>query len=184
VEAAIRLHPLVRDRLDDVKRVEIRSHRSSMVILDKTGPLHNFADRDHCMRYMMAIGLIHGTMTAEHYYDHVAADPRIDRLRAKMNMAESPRYEKEYHDPAKRTNANSIQVFFKDGSKTPLSEVLYPLGHRKRRQEGIPVLMAKFERNVGRVFAPRQRDAILKSCLDQERLEAMAVNEFMDLLTT
>jgi len=182
VEAAIRLHPLVKDRLDDIERVEIRCHNSSMVILDKTGPLHNFADRDHCMRYMMACGLIFGTMTAEHYQDHIAADPRIDRLRAKMNMAESPRYEREYHDPAKRTNANSIQVFFKDGSKTPLSEVLYPLGHRKRRREGIPVLMAKFEQNVARVFAPRQRAAILHACLEQQRLEAMAVNEFMDLL--
>jgi aconitate hydratase 2/2-methylisocitrate dehydratase/2-methylcitrate dehydratase len=182
VEAAIKLHPLVKDRLEDVKRVEIRSHRSSMVILDKTGQLHNFADRDHCMRYMMAVGLIHGTMTAEHYYDHIAADPRIDRLRAKMNMAESARYEKEYHDPAKRTNANSIEVFFKDGSKTPLSEVLYPLGHRQRRQEGIPVLMEKFEKSVGRVFAPRQRDAILKACLDQARLEAMPVNGLMDLM--
>jgi len=182
VEAAIKLHPLVKDRLDDIKRVEIRCHNSSMIILDKTGPLHNFADRDHCMRYMMAVGMIFGTMTAEHYHDHIAADPRIDKLRARMNMAESPRYEKEYHDPAKRTNANSIQDYFTDGSKTPLSEVLYPLGHRKRRQEGIPVLMAKFEKNVGRVFASKQRDAILHACLDQQRLEGMAVNEFMDLL--
>src|SRR5262249_7088799 len=117
-----------------------------------------------------------------HYHDHIAADPRIDRLRAKMNMAESPRYEKEYHDPAKRTNANSIQVYFKDGSKTPLSEVLYPLGHRQRRKDGIPVLMEKFERNVGRVFAAKQRDAILAACLEQRRLEALPVNEFMDLL--
>src|SRR5262249_13030626 len=158
---AIQIHPVVKDRLDEIKRVEIRCHDSSMVILDKTGPLHNFADRDHCMRYMMAIGLIFGTMTAEHYHDHIAADPRIDRLRAKMNMAESPRNEKEYHDPAKRTNANSVEVFFKDGTKPPLSEVLYPLGHRKRRQEGIPVLMEKFEKSLARVFAPRRRDAIL-----------------------
>jgi 2-methylcitrate dehydratase len=182
VEAAIRLHPLVKDRLDDVERVEVRCHNSTMVILDKTGPLHNPADRDHCMQYMMAVGMIYGTMTAEHYEDHVAADPRIDRLRAKMRLAESPRYEREYHDPAKRTNANSIQVFFKDGTRTPLSEVLYPLGHRKRRKEGIPALMEKFESNVARVFAPKQRDAILAACLDRKRLEAMPVNEFMDLL--
>ena len=182
VEAAIKLHSLVKDRLDDIKRVEVRCHNSSMVILDKTGPLHNFADRDHCMQYMMAIGMIFGTMTAEHYHDHIAADPRIDRLRAKMHLAESRQYEKEYHDPAKRTNANSIQAFFKDGSKTPLSEVLYPLGHRRRREEGIPVLMAKFEKNVGRVFASKQRDAILAACLDQKRLEATPVNELMDLL--
>ncbi len=183
VEAAIALHPLVKDRLDDIKRVEVRCHNSSMVILDKTGPLHNFADRDHCMQYMMAIGMIFGTMTAEHYYDHIAADPRIDKLRAKMHLTESKQYEREYHDPAKRTNANSIQVYFKDGSKTPLSEVLYPLGHRKRRREGVPVLMAKFEKNVGRVFAPKQRDAILAASLDQRRLEATPVNEFLDLMT-
>jgi len=182
VEAAIKLHPLVKDRLDDIKKVEIRAHNSTMVILDKTGPLHNFADRDHCMRYMMAIGLIYGTMTAEHYHDHIAADPRIDRLRAKMNMRESKQYEREYHDPKKRTNANSIQVFFRDGSKTPLSEVLYPLGHRKRREEGVPVLMKKLEGAVGRVFASKQRDAIVAACLDQKKLEAMPVHRFMDLL--
>ena len=182
VEAAIRLHPLVKDRLDDIKRVEVRCHNSTMVILDKTGPLHNFADRDHCMRYMMAIGMIFGTLTAEHYYDHIAADPRIDRLRAKMHLAESKQYEREYHDPKKRTNANSIQVYFKDGTRTPLSEVLYPLGHRKRRKEGMPVLMGKFETAVGRVFAAKRRDAIVDACADQKRLEAMPVNEFMDLL--
>ena len=97
-------------------------------------------------------------------------------------LKESAQYEREYHDPAKRTNANSIQVFFKDGSKTPLSEVLYPLGHRRRRKEGIPVLIDKFEKSVARVFAPKQRDAILRACLDQKRLESMAVSEFMDLL--
>jgi 2-methylcitrate dehydratase len=183
VEAAIKLHPLVRDRLDEVQRIEVRCHNSTMVILDKSGPLHNPADRDHCMQYMMAIGLIYGTLTAEHYEDHVAADPRIDALRAKMRLRESAQYEREYHDPAKRTNANSIQVFFKDGTKTPLSEVLYPLGHRRRRKEGVPVLVEKFEKNVARVFAPKQRDAILRACLDPKRLEAMAVNEFMDLLT-
>lgn len=182
VEAAIKLHPLVKDRLDDIKRVEGRCHNSTMVILDKSGPLHNPADRDHCMQYMMAVGMIYGTMTAEHYEDHIAADPRIDALRARIALKESAQYEREYHDPAKRTNANSIQVFFKDGTKTPLSEVLYPLGHRRRRQEGIPALMEKFERNVARVFAAKQRDAILKACLDPKRLEAMPVNEFMDLL--
>jgi 2-methylcitrate dehydratase len=184
VEAAIKLHPLVKDHLDDVARVELKCHNSSMVILDKTGPLHNFADRDHCMRYMAAIGMIYGTMTAEHYQDHIAADPRIDRLRARTRMTESKQYEREYHDPAKRTNANSVQVFFKDGSKTPLSEVLYPLGHRRRRKEGVPALMEKFERNVGRVFAAKRRDTILAACLDQKRLEATPVNEFMGLMAT
>ena len=182
VEAAIRLHPLVKDRLDQIKHIDVRCHNSTMVILDKTGPLANFADRDHCMQYMMAIGLIYGDMTARHYEDEIAADPRIDRLRAKMHLTEYAKYEREYHDPARRTNANSIQVFFKDGSKTPLSEVLYPLGHRKRRREGIPALLHKFEQNVGRVFAAKQRDAVMAACLHQTRLEALAVHEYVDLL--
>jgi 2-methylcitrate dehydratase len=133
------------------------------------------------MQYMMAVGMIYGTMTAEHYEDHIAADPRIDALRAKMRLSESPQYEREYHDPDKRTNANSIQVFFRDGAKTPVSEVLYPLGHRKRRTEGVPVLMEKFEKNVARVFAAKRRDQVLAACLDQQRLEALPVNEFVDL---
>jgi 2-methylcitrate dehydratase len=183
VEAAIRLHPLVKDRLDDIKRIDVRCHNSSMVILDKSGPLYNFADRDHCMQYMIAIGMIFGKMTAEHYEDHVAADPRIDRLRAKMVLREDRTYSRDYLDPAKRTNSNSIKVHFNDGTSLPLSEVLYPLGHRRRRKEAIPVLMNKFETNVARVFAPRQRDAILRACLDQKRLEAMPVDEFMGLVS-
>lgn len=182
VEAAIRLHPLVKDRLDEIERIEVKCHNSSMTILDKTGPLYNPADRDHCMQYMIAIGLIFGTMTAEHYEDHIAADPRIDRLRAKMRLSASARYERDYHDPAKRSNANSIQVFFKDGSKTPVSEVEYPLGHRRRRREAIPHLMRKFERSLAHVFAEKQRARILEVCLDPQRLEATPVNEFLDLM--
>jgi len=182
VEAAIKLHPLVKDRLDEIKRVDVRCHNSSMVILDKSGPLHNFADRDHCMQYMIAIGMIFGKMTAEHYEDHIAADPRIDRLRTKMVLREDRTYSRDYLDPAKRTNSNSIRVHFQDSTSLPLSEVLYPLGHRRRRKEAVPVLMDKFETNVARVFALRQRDAILRVCLDQKRLEAMAVDEFMGLV--
>ncbi len=182
VEAAIRLHPLVRDRLDEISHIEARAHNSTMVILDKTGPLANFADRDHCMQYMMAVGLIFGDMTAKHYEDEIAADPRIDRLRAKIRLTEYEKYEREYHDPAKRTNANSIQVFFRDGTKTPLSEVNYPLGHRKRRREGIPVVMKKFNANTAMVFAAKQKAAITEICTNQKKLEAMAVNEFVDLL--
>jgi len=182
VEAAIKLHALVKDSLGDVERVEVRCHNSSMVILDKTGPLHNPADRDHCMQYMMAVGMIHGKLTAEDYEDQVAADPRIDALREKMRLTEYAPYEKDYHDPEKRSNANSIQVFFKDGSSTPLSEVEYPLGHRRRRAEGIPVLMEKFEKNVARVFAAKRKSRILDACLDQQRLEAMPVHEFVDLM--
>ncbi|HWI14948.1 MAG TPA: bifunctional 2-methylcitrate dehydratase/aconitate hydratase [Burkholderiales bacterium] len=182
VEAAIKLHPLVKDRLADIERVEVRCHNSSMVILDKTGPLHNPADRDHCMQYMMAVGMIRGALTAEDYEDHMAADPRIDALREKMRLTEHAQYEKDYHDPEKRSNANSIQVFFRDGSSTPLSEVEYPLGHRRRRAEGIPLLMEKFEKNVARVFAAKQRSRIMNVCLDQQALEAMPVHEFVDLM--
>jgi 2-methylcitrate dehydratase len=183
VEAAINLYPAVKDRLNDIERIEVRCHNSSMVILDKTGPLHNFADRDHCMQYMIAIGLIFGKLTAESYEDHVAADPRIDALRAKMRLAEDERYERDYHDPEKRSNANSIQVYFRDGSKSPLSEVEYPLGHRRRRKEGVPELMRKFETNVARVFAAKQRDLVLRTCTDRKTVEAMPVHEFVDLLT-
>jgi 2-methylcitrate dehydratase len=182
VEAAIKLHPLVKDRLDDIKRVDVKCHNSTLVILDKTGPLANPADRDHCMQYMMAAGMIFGKLTAEDYEDHVAADPRIDALRAKMQLSESVVFEREYHDPGKRSNANSIQVYFKDGTKTPLSQVDYPLGHRRRRKEGIPLLVEKFEKNVARVFAEKQRRAVRDVCLDRKRLAAMPVNEFIDLM--
>ncbi len=170
VEAAIKLHPLVKDRLDDIKHIEVKCHNSTMVILDKSGPLANPADRDHCMQYMMAIGLIFGKLTTEDYEDHVAADPRIDALRAKMRLTESKVFEREYHDPAKRTNANSIQVFFKDGTKTPVSQVDYPLGHVKRRRDGIPMLIEKFDRNIARVYAEKQRRVIREVCLDRARL--------------
>jgi 2-methylcitrate dehydratase len=182
VEAAIKLHPLVKDRLTDIKRVDVKCHNSTMVILDKTGPLANPADRDHCMQYMMAAGMIFGKLTAEDYEDHVGADPRLDALRAKMQLSESEVFEREYHDPAKRSNANSIQVYFKDGTRTPLSRVDYPLGHRRRRKEGIPLLIEKFEKNVARVFAEKQRRAIKDACLDRKRLAAMPVNEFFDLM--
>jgi 2-methylcitrate dehydratase len=182
VEAAIKLHPLVKDRLKDIKHVDVKCHNSTMVILDKSGPLANPADRDHCMQYMMAIGLIFGKLTTEDYEDHVAADPRIDALRAKMQLAESKVFEREYHDPAKRTNANSIQVFFKDGTKTPLVQVDYPLGHRKRRKEGIPLLIQKFDTNIARVYAEKQRRVVREVCLDRARVAAMPVNEFMELL--
>ena len=182
VEAAIKLHPLVKDRLDDIKRIDVQCHSSTMVILDKTGPLANPADRDHCMQYMMAVGMIFGSLTAKDYEDERAADPRIDALRAKMRLTQSKVFEREYHDPAKRTNANSIQVYFKDGTKAPLSQVDYPLGHRKRRKEGIPMLMEKFETNIARVFAEKQRRALREVCLDRKRLAATPVNEFIDLM--
>ncbi|MSQ23765.1 MAG: bifunctional 2-methylcitrate dehydratase/aconitate hydratase [Chloroflexi bacterium] len=183
VEAAIALHPLVEGKLEEIESIDVRCHRSAMIILNKTGPLYNFADRDHCLQYMMAVGLIFGKLTATDYEDAFAADPRIDLVREKMRVVEDETYSRDYLDPQKRSNANSIQVHFRDGGSTSLSEVLYPLGHPRRRGEGTPFLMEKFEENVARVFRGTQREQILRVCLDQQQLEALPVNEFVDLFT-
>jgi 2-methylcitrate dehydratase len=181
VECALKLHPLIKDRLDQVDRITLTTHESAIRIIDKKGPLDNPADRDHCLQYMVAIGLIFGNLTAAHYEDDVATDPRIDALRDKMTTVEDTRYSKEYHDPDKRSIANAIQIHFKDGSATEKVEVEYPIGHRRRRAEGIPHLEAKFKTNLARRFPARQQRAILDVALDQARLEAMPVNEFVDL---
>jgi 2-methylcitrate dehydratase len=182
VEAAIGLHELVRDRLDEVESIDVRCHKSSMIILNKTGPLYNFADRDHCLQYMMARGLIFGTLTADDYSDTAAADPRIDRLRERMRLVEDESYSRDYLDPARRSNANSIQVHFRDGTSTPVSEVLYPLGHPRRRQEGLAPLLEKFHRSLARTFGRERSRQILALTQDQRALEAMPVHEFVDLL--
>ena len=181
VEAAIRLHPQVKDRLDDVKRIVITTHESAIRIIDKKGPLANPADRDHCIQYMAAIGLIKGRLTAADYEDEAAADPRIDRLRSKMTCVEDRKWSRDYLDPAKRSIANALQVFFNDGSKTEKVVVEYPLGHRRRRREGIPQLEAKFRVNLARRFPPKQQQAILALCRDARRLMQTPVNEFTDL---
>ncbi len=181
VECALRLHPEVRDRLADIERIVITTHESALRIIDKSGPLHNPADRDHCLQYMAAIGLIFGRLTAADYEDAVAADPRIDALRAKMTCVEEPRYSHDYHDPEKRSIANALQVFYRDGTQSGRVEVEYPIGHRRRRAEGIPHLEAKFRTNLARRFPSRQQQAILEVALDQARLEAMPVHEFVDL---
>ena len=181
VEAAIRLHPQVKDRLDDIQRVAITTHESAIRIIDKKGPLGNPADRDHCIQYMAAVGLIKGSLTAADYEDEAAADPRIDRLRSKMTCIENKQWTRDYLDPAKRSIANALQVFFRDGSKTEKVAVEYPLGHRQRRRDGIPQLEAKFRTNLARRFPPKQQDAILALCLDPRRLAATPVNEFVDL---
>ncbi|MDE2131943.1 MAG: bifunctional 2-methylcitrate dehydratase/aconitate hydratase [Betaproteobacteria bacterium] len=181
VECALQLHPQVKDRLADVEKIVITTHESAIRIIDKSGPLHNPADRDHCIQYMTAIGLIFGRLTAADYEDDVAHDPRIDALRGKMTCVEDARYSRDYHDPDKRSIANAVQVFFKDGSSTERVEVEYPIGHRRRRQEGIPHLEAKFRTNLARRFPPKQQRAILSLALDQERLEATPVHEFVDL---
>ena len=154
-----------------------------MRIIDKTGPLHNPADRDHCIQYMTAIGLIFGGLTADHYEDAVAKDPRIDALRETMVVIEDARYSRDYLDPAKRSIANAVQVFFKDHSATDKVEVEYPIGHRRRRAEGIPLLLKKFERNLASRFEPAQCKAILDLCLDVERLPTTPVDKFTDMLT-
>ena len=152
-----------------------------MRIIDKKGPLHNPADRDHCIQYVSAIGLIFGNLAAQHYEDKIAKDPRIDRLRDKMHCVENKQYSKDYLNPNKRSIANAVQVFFKDGSKTEKVEVEYPIGHRSRRAEGMPLLVSKFKTNLAHRFSARQQQAILGLCLDQKHLEATPVNEFVDL---
>ncbi|OQW93197.1 MAG: 2-methylcitrate dehydratase [Beggiatoa sp. IS2] len=181
-EAAVKLHPQVKDRLDQIDKIVIETQESGVRIIDKTGPLNNPADRDHCIQYMVAVPLIKGNLTAEDYEDSVAADPRIDQLRDKMEVKENERFTKDYLDPQKRSIGNAIQVFFKDGSKTERVEVEYPIGHRRRRSEGIPVLQAKFERNIAIRLSPKSCTKLVELCADQARLENTPVNEFMELL--
>ncbi len=181
-ECAFKLHDLVKDRLGEIDTVTITTHETAIRIIDKTGPLYNPADRDHCLQYVAAIGLIFGTLTADHYEDEVAADPRIDALRDKMAVIENPQYSVDYLDPDKRSIANAVQIHLKDGSATEKIEVEYPLGHRRRRAEGIPLLVEKFTANLASRFPARQSEAILELCLDQKRLEETPVNEFMDML--
>ena len=181
VECAFKLHEEVRDSLAEIDEITITTHESAIRIISKTGPLHNPADRDHCLQYMVAIGLIYGTLTADHYEDEVATDPRIDALREKMIVVESPQYSKDYLDPDKRSIANALQIRFKDGSTTEKSAVEYPIGHRRRRKEGVPLLEEKFAHNLATRFPAKQVQAITELCLDGKRLEAMPVNEFMGM---
>lgn len=179
VECAMKLHPLVKDRLDQIERVELTTHESAIRIIDKTGPLHNPADRDHCLQYMAAIGLIFGELTADHYEDKVAADPRIDALRAKMKVTEDKAYSKDYLDPEKRSIANAMQVFFKDGTKTDRIEVHYPIGHRRRRAEGIPVLQQKALDAFAAHYGKDKATQLMSLFADRAKLEAMPVHEFV-----
>lgn len=184
VEAAITLAPQVAGRLEEIEKVTIETHESAVRIIDKKGPLNNPADRDHCIQYMAAIGLIFGHLTAEHYEDDVAADPRIDALRDKMVVTEIPQYTKDYLDPEKRSIANALQIFFKNGEKTEKVTVEYPIGHRRRRAKGIPVLVEKFKDNLGTRFSSAAVQKIVALCSDQAKLESMPVPEFLDLFVT
>jgi len=179
VECALKLFPLGRDRLDDIERIELTTHESAIRIIDKAGPLHNPADRDHCLQYMTAIGLIYGELTADHYEDNIAADPRIDRLRATMVVREDPQYSRDYLDPDKRSIANAVQVFFRDGGATEKVSVEYPLGHRRRRAESIPVLQQKAEAAFLAHYDAKKAGDLMALFADRTQLEAMPVHAFM-----
>ncbi len=184
VEAAMTLHGELQKlgkTAEDIKKVTIRTHEACIRIIDKTGPLNNPADRDHCIQYMVAVPLLFGRLTAGDYEDNIAADPRIDKLRDKIVCVEDKSFTKDYHDPAKRSIANALTVEFKDGKKLKEVVVEYPIGHRRRRKEGIPLLEDKFRTNLARSFPAKQQKAILDVSLDQKRLEAMPVNEYTDL---
>jgi 2-methylcitrate dehydratase len=179
-EGALSLYPVVRGRIGDIRKITVRTHRAAIRIIDKRGPLHNAADRDHCMQYIVAVALIFGRLTAADYEDIVAADPRIDELRDKIVCVEDSRFTKDYHDPAKRSIANGLAVEFMDGSKLDEVVVEYPVGHSFRRSEGIPLLHQKFRLHLSRHFSSKRQSDIMDIFLDQTRLEAMPVNEFLD----
>jgi 2-methylcitrate dehydratase len=181
VEAAMVLHDQVRERLDDIERITIETQEAGYRIIDKTGPLANPADRDHCIQYMVAIPLLHGRLTAADYEDGVALDPRVDALRARMTVSENKQFSTDYLDPDQRAIGNAVQVLFRDGSSTDRVEVNYPIGHRRRRSEGIPLLLEKFRRNLATRYDANSVERIYTACTDQDRLEAMPADEFMDL---
>jgi 2-methylcitrate dehydratase len=184
VEAAVTLHPQIRGRLDQIGRIKVWTHESAMRIICKTGELNNPADRDHCLQYMIAIALLHGDLTAEHYENALhRSDPRIDQLRSLMAVEEQSQYTRDYLDPAKRSIANAIQIVFNDASATDRVEVEYPIGHRRRRAEGIPLLEKKFSTNLATRFPLHQRQQIQEISLYQSQLETTGVDEWMKLLT-
>ncbi|MCK7547407.1 2-methylcitrate dehydratase [Marinobacter koreensis] len=181
-EAAVTLHPEVRDRLDEIDRIVITTHESAIRIISKVGKLANPADRDHCLQYMTAVPLIFGSLTAEHYEDSFhQAHPVIDELRDKMEIVEDERYTREYLEADKRSIANAVQVFFSDGSHTDKVAVEYPIGHRRRRKEGIPLLEDKFRNNLATRFPAQQCERIFALCKDQQTLENTPVHDFVAL---
>lgn len=180
-ECAVKLHPQIKDRLDEIDRITITTHESAIRIIDKQGPLHNPADRDHCLQYITAIGLIKGDIRAEYYEEETAADERIDRLRVKMEVIENKQYSIDYLDPSKRSIANAVQVHFMDGTSTENVECEYPLGHRFRREEAIPLIKKKFSNNLRAHFPNKQSEKIEEECFDKEKLEQMHVKQFLEL---
>ncbi|MBH54939.1 MAG: 2-methylcitrate dehydratase [Opitutaceae bacterium] len=182
VEAALQLHPEVIDRLDAIEHILLKTQESADRIINKTGPLDNPADRDHCLQYMVAIPLIFGRLTAEDYEDEIAMDPRVDDLREKMEVVEDERFTHEYLAPDKRAIGNSVQVIFKDGSSTEEVSIDYPVGHRRRRDEGIPLLLEKFERYLRGAINESNADRILEICGDQSTFQSTSVDAMMELL--
>ena len=187
VVCALQLHPDHINKIDTLEkinhidRIEITTHESAIRIIDKTGPLNNPADRDHCIQYMTTVGLLKGNLTAQDYEDAVAQDPRIDALRAKMQCIENKQFTQDYLDPSKRSIANALQIFYQDGTHSEKITVEYPIGHRRRRTEGIPELIKKFSKNLNREFDPEHAEKILNLNLDYEKLAATPVHEYVDL---
>lgn len=185
VEAAMSLHKQLQSSgktTNDIKKISIRTHEAAIRIIDKKGPLHNPADRDHCIQYMIAVPLIFGRLTAADYEDNIAADPRIDILRDKMVIVEDIQFTKDYHDPEKRSIANALTVELNDGTVLPEVIVEYPIGHKRRREEGIPVLVEKFKTNLARKFSVKQQQTVLQVSLDYKTLADLPVNEFVDMM--
>ena len=183
VEAAVSLHSEIKDRINEIESIEITTHESAIRIISKVGELNNPADRDHCLQYMVAIGLLKGNLVAEDYEDDVAKDPRVDELREKMVINEDKRYSKEYLEADKRSIANRIKVHFKDGTATNEVEVEYPIGHRRRRKEGIPILEKKFKDNLSITYDESKSNEIFELCMDQRKLEETSVADFQQLLS-
>ena len=183
VEAAVSLHSEIKDRINEIESIEITTHESAIRIISKVGELNNPADRDHCLQYMVAIGLLKGNLVAEDYEDDVAKDPRVDELREKMIINEDKRYSKEYLEADKRSIANRIKVHFKDGTATNEVEVEYPIGHKRRRKEGIPILEKKFKDNLSITYDESKSNEIFELCMDQRKLEETSVADFQQLLS-
>ena len=181
VEAAVKLHHEIKNKFDEIDKIKIITHESAIRIISKEGKLNNPADRDHCLQYMTAIGLMKGDLVAEDYEDSVAKDPLVDNLREKMEIEEDLSFSKDYLDPSKRSIANSLQIFFKDGTCTDIEEVHYPIGHKNRRAEGIPILIKKFEKNLMTQFSEDRVKGIMSLFEDDEKLFNLPVKEFVDL---
>jgi 2-methylcitrate dehydratase len=182
IECAVQLHSQIAGRVEQIERIELTTHESAIRIICKLGELRNYADRDHCLQYMVAVALLKGNLDADDYSDAAAENPCIDLLRTRMVVAEDERYSREYHDPEKRSIANAVKVVFKDGTSTKKVEVEYPIGHRFRRKEGVPLLIDKFQKNLASRFADQQASKIFELCMDREKLASTPVYQFVDLM--